>query len=283
MSTDSPPEVEEDVFYRRETTSVAVTPILFGLTILCRGAAVVSFEQVTLLEGVVDRRLVVWTGLLQHVVEYAGASRGRSRAPSSWVNNEGLVPVVVAPLRAHLAAHLLALLASLVLLLGLLGLAALRGRVVHALALLPVEDGPHRLLTGGEAGGDVEELIGVDRRAAPELVHEVPAVVPPKKACTISDWATLGSSVQSLERRCMKSQSNSLGFWVHVRRSQKFPGCTYVPWKFPTKVQTRSSQLWIWLAGRCSSHVRAESARCNSMLQMITSSVVAPPSWHARW
>jgi hypothetical protein len=49
------------------------------------------------------------------------------------------------------------------------------GRVFHALALLPVEDGPHRLLAGGEAGGDVEQLVGVDRRVAPELKHEVPA------------------------------------------------------------------------------------------------------------
>jgi hypothetical protein len=40
-----------------------------------------------------------------------------------------------------------------VLLLGVLGLAALRGRVVHALAFLPVEDRPHRLLTGGECWG----------------------------------------------------------------------------------------------------------------------------------
>jgi hypothetical protein len=61
-----------------------------------------------------------------------------------------------------------------VLLLGLLGLAALRGRVVHTLALLPVEDGSHRLLAGGKAGGDVKQLVGVDRRAAPELAHEVP-------------------------------------------------------------------------------------------------------------
>jgi hypothetical protein len=38
----------------------------------------------------------------------------------------------------------------------------------------------------------------------------------------------------------------------------------------------------IWLAGRCSSHVRAESARCNGRLRMMTSSVVAPPSLHAR-
>jgi hypothetical protein len=35
-----------------------------------------------------------------------------------------------------------------VLLLGIVGLAALCGRVVHALALPAVEDGPHRLLAG---------------------------------------------------------------------------------------------------------------------------------------
>jgi hypothetical protein len=124
---------------------------------------------------VVDRRLVVRIRFLQHVVEYVGASRGRSRTPSSWVNSEGLVPVVVAPQRAHLAARLLTFFAPLVLLLGLLGLAALRGRIVHALALLPVEDGPHRLLTGGKAGGDVEQLVRVNGRAAPELSHEVSA------------------------------------------------------------------------------------------------------------
>jgi hypothetical protein len=47
-------------------------------------------------------------------------------------------------------------------------------------------------------------------------------------------------------------------------------------------VRTRSSQLWIWLVGRCSSHVRAEPARCSGRLRMMTSSVVAMPSWHAR-
>jgi hypothetical protein len=121
---------------------------------------------------VVDRRLVVQARLLQHVVEYAGASRGRSRTPSSWVNNESLISVVVAPLCTYLVARLFA---PLVLLLGLLGLASLSGCVVHVLALLPVEDGSHRLLTGGEAGGDVEQLVGVDRQAAPELAHKVPA------------------------------------------------------------------------------------------------------------
>jgi hypothetical protein len=79
------------------------------------------------------------------------------------------------PRHTHLAVRRLAFLAPLVFLLGLLGLAALHGHVVHALALLPVEDSPHRLLARGEAGGNVEQLIGVDRRAAPELAHEVPA------------------------------------------------------------------------------------------------------------
>jgi hypothetical protein len=60
-----------------------------------------------------------------------------------------------------------------VILLGLLGLAALRGRVVHALALLAVEDSPHRLLAGSKAVGDVEQLVGLDRRAMPKLAHKV--------------------------------------------------------------------------------------------------------------
>jgi hypothetical protein len=94
---------------------------------------------------VVDWRLVVRTWLLQHVVEYPRASRGWSRAPSSRVNSKSFVAVVITPLLARLAAQLLSLLALLALLVGLLGLAALRGRVVHALALLAVEDRPHRL------------------------------------------------------------------------------------------------------------------------------------------
>jgi hypothetical protein len=65
---------------------------------------------------------------------------------------------------------------------------------------------------------------------------------------------------------------------VHARKSQEFPGRTYVPWKFPTNVRTKSSQLWIWPAGRCSSQVHVESERCNGKLRMMTLSVVAPPS-----
>jgi hypothetical protein len=136
--------------------------------------AAIFLEQVALLEGLVDRRFVVWTRLFQHVVKYPRASRGRSRTPSSWVNGKGVISVVIAPLLVCLAARLLPLLAPLVLLLGLLGLAALCGRVIHALALLPIEDRPHRLLAIGEAGGDVDQLVRVDQRVAPKLAHKIP-------------------------------------------------------------------------------------------------------------
>jgi hypothetical protein len=109
-----------------------------------------------LLEGVVDLGLVVRAQLLQHVVEHAGASREPSRPLVAGVDGEGLVVVLIASLRTRVATGFLALLAPILLLLGLLGLAALRGRVVHALALLAVENGPHRLLSGSEAVVDVE-------------------------------------------------------------------------------------------------------------------------------
>jgi hypothetical protein len=32
---------------------------------------------------------------------------------------------------------------------------------------------------------------------------------------------------------------------VQERKSQEFPGRTYVPWKLPTNVRTKSLQLWI--------------------------------------
>jgi hypothetical protein len=66
-------------------------------------------------------------------------------------------------------------LSPLVLLLGLLGFATIRMGVIHMLSLLAIEDGPHRLLAGGKAGGVIEQLVGVDGRAAPELAHMVMA------------------------------------------------------------------------------------------------------------
>jgi hypothetical protein len=58
-----PPEEEEAVFHSREATGIAITPILLGLAVLRGGAAVEPLEHVALLEGVVDRCLVVGTWL----------------------------------------------------------------------------------------------------------------------------------------------------------------------------------------------------------------------------
>jgi hypothetical protein len=174
------------------------------------------------------------------------ASRGWSRAPSSRVNSKSFVAAVV-PLLARLVARLLSLLAPLVLLAELLGLAALRGCIIRALALLAVEDRP-------TASSPEAKLVAMSNSSFESTSVLRPSsrtrsrhVVPSRKACTISDCATLGSSVQRLEKRHMKSRSDSPGFWVQECRSQEFPGRMYVPWKFPTNVRTRSSQLWIWL------------------------------------
>jgi hypothetical protein len=168
------PEDEEDVLHRREAAAVPVTTVLLGLAILRGGTTVVFLEHVALLEGVVDRSLVIWARLLQHVIEHVGASRGRSRALSGQVDCEGLVPVIVVPLRVRLTVRLLA---PFVFLLGLFGFVTLRGLIVYSLDFLAIEDGPHRLLVGSfaQAGGDIEQLIGVNRRASPKLAHEVPA------------------------------------------------------------------------------------------------------------
>jgi hypothetical protein len=192
---------------------------------------------------VVDQRLVVQVGFLQHVVEYAGASRGCSRAPSSWVNSEGFVPVVVAPLHAHLAARLVTFFAPLVLLLGLLGLVAFRGCVVHALAIFPVEDGPHRLLAGGKAGGDVEQLVGVNGRTAPELVHEVSAGRALEEGVHDLGLGHARELRAALGEASYEVPERLVGLLGARAQIQEFPRRTYVPWKFPTEVRTRSSQL----------------------------------------
>jgi hypothetical protein len=212
MSTVGPPEDEDDILHGGEAAGVAVTPVLLGLVVLRGGAAVEMLEHVALLEGVVDRRFVVGTWLLQHVVENSRASRGRSRAPSSRVNSKSFSVVVVVPLLARLATWLLSLLAPLVLSAGVLGLAALRGRVVHTLAFLPSKIAPTASSPEAKlvamSNSSFESTGGLRPSSRTRSRH----VVPSRKACTISDFATLGSSVQRLEKRRMKSRSDSPGF-----------------------------------------------------------------------
>ena len=63
-----------------------------------------------------------------------------------------------------------------------------------------------------------------------------------------------------------------------------------IPWVSRTRVcalevsheiSFRSAQLWIQLGGRCSNHIRAESARNNERLRIIKLSLSAPPAWQA--
>jgi hypothetical protein len=109
-------------------------------------------------------------------------------------------------------AWLLAFLAPFVLLLGLLGLVALRWRIVHVLGILPVEDGP-------TASSPEAKLVEMSNNSLvstgglhPSSRTRSRQVVPSRKACMISDWATLGSSMQNLEKHRMKSRSDLLGF-----------------------------------------------------------------------
>jgi hypothetical protein len=88
-----PPEDKEDIVHGGEAASVAVTPVFLGLAVLRGGAAIEPFEHVALLEGVVDRRFVVGTWLLQHVVENPRALRGQSRALSSRVNSKSFAVI----------------------------------------------------------------------------------------------------------------------------------------------------------------------------------------------
>jgi hypothetical protein len=96
-----------------------------------------------------------------------------------------------------------------------------------------------------------------------------------------SESVMLGNSVRCLENRRMYSLRNSPGCWQQLRRSHEFPGRTYVPWKFPAKAFTRSSQSEICAGGRCSSHAQAASERKIGRLRMMRLSPSVPPNWHA--
>jgi hypothetical protein len=118
-------------------------------------------------------------------------------------------------------------------------------------------------------------LVGVLR---PSLLTRSRQVVPARNALMTSESVMLGSSVRYFKNRRMYSRRDSPGCWRQLRRSQEFPGRTYVPWKFPAKALTRSSQLEICTGGRCSSQVRAASERNRGRLRMMRLSSSVPPS-----
>jgi hypothetical protein len=121
-------------------------------------------------------------------------------------------------------------------------------------------------------------LVGVLR---PSLLTRSRQVVPARKAPMTSESVMLGNSVRCFENRRMYSRRDSPGCWRQLRRSHEFPRRTYVPWKFPAKALTRSSQPKICAGGRCSSQARATSERKRGRLWMMRLSSSVPPNWHA--
>jgi hypothetical protein len=121
-------------------------------------------------------------------------------------------------------------------------------------------------------------LVGVLR---PSLLTRSRHVVPARKAPMTSEPVMLGNSVHYFENRWMYSRRDSPGCWRQLQTSHEFPGRTYVPWKFPAKALTRSSQSKICAGGRCSSQARAASERKRGRLRMMRLSSSIPPNWHA--
>jgi hypothetical protein len=121
-------------------------------------------------------------------------------------------------------------------------------------------------------------LVGVLR---PSLLTRSRHVVPARNAPMTSESVMLGSSVRCFENHRMYSRWDSPGCWRQLRRSHEFPGRTYVPWKFPAKALTRSSQSEIYAGGRCSSHARVASESKRGRLWMMRLSSFVPPNWHA--
>jgi hypothetical protein len=115
----------------------------------------------------------------------------------------------------------------------------------------------------------------------PSLLTRSRQVVPARNAPMTSKSVMLGNSVHCFENRRKYSHRDSLGCWRQLRRSHEFLGRTYVPWKFPAKALTRSSQSKIYAGGRCSSQARAASERERGRLQMMRLSSSIPPNWHA--
>jgi hypothetical protein len=121
-------------------------------------------------------------------------------------------------------------------------------------------------------------LVGVLR---PSLLTRSRQVVPARNAPMTSESVMLGNSVHCFENRQMYSRRDSPGYKRQLRRSHEFPGRTYVPWKFPAKAMTRSSQSKICTGGRCSSQARTASKRKKGRLRMMRLSSSVPPNWHA--
>lgn len=93
----------------------------------------------------------------------------------------------------------------------------------------------------------------------PSLCTRVSLVVPKMKALITSASARLVSLLHCREKRRMQSLKVSSEFCRQFFWSHGLPRRTYVPWKFPTNISSRSVQLWIhpclWLSSHAHSNL----------------------------
>ena len=125
------------VLHRGELViSTFVASILFLVLVAMRDAVVILLEHLALLEGMIDRAIVVRARLLKHVVELATTtSRGASRSFAVRGGSEGLLGVLCLPRPAQVRWDRLLSLPPPLLFLGGgvdLGDAALCGRIFLA-------------------------------------------------------------------------------------------------------------------------------------------------------
>jgi hypothetical protein len=145
-------------------------------------------------------------------------------------------------------------------------------------ALVFVEECLDCLMPRRELRGDIHQLVGLGWGLATQLATQFLTGGSSKECPDMSESVMLGSSVCLFENRRMYSWRLSSCFCRQLRRSQEFPGQTYMPWKFPLKTLTRSSQSWICAGRRCSSQARAELNRKRGRLRMMRLSSFVPSS-----
>ena len=159
-------------------------------------------------------------------------------------DGEGLVRVLLLLLTALvLRAFLLSLLAPLKFLCGGLGFAAaLRGRIFLALVRLVVEDGTNCLLAGSEVAGGIEQFVGAGGTALRKLMHQVPARRTLEEGIDDLDISDAGEFGALLGEASHVVVQGFVGLLSTPSEIPGVPGRTYVPWKLPTKILTRSTQ-----------------------------------------
>jgi hypothetical protein len=215
---------------------------------------------------------MIWTRLLEHLVEQVGASGRLPRVLVLGGGDKVCIGGVAFRLR---------------LLLALLLRAALSGRLGDVIRLAPLrllvlpEDGLDRLLTRGELGGDVHQLAHPGGSLATQLAHQVTASgAGEERADDIRecDVGQLGALLRKPSDVVLE------GFSRLLAAASEIPG---VPRAHVCALGVAGEGFDQFIPigdlcrGRCSSQARAASERNMGRLRMMRLSSSIPPSWQA--